>query len=117
MTAVSIQAPTAPASPLLIFRLLAEGLNEMRASRFAGVAYGIVFVLMGYAIAVIYQKVWQMTMGLSAGFFLMGPLSAAAFMTCLGKESRAKTSAFSTAFSAGRATGNRSLFSRRSSPS
>lgn len=73
MTAISIQAPAAPASPLLILSLLAEGANEMRATRFAGVAYGIIFVLMGYAIAIIYQHVWQMTMGLSAGFFLMGP--------------------------------------------
>ncbi len=73
MTAVSMQAPAAPASPMLIFRLLGEGARDMRATGFAGIAYGIVFVLMGQAIAVIYQHVWQMTMGLSAGFFLMGP--------------------------------------------
>jgi uncharacterized membrane protein len=76
MTGVSIESqaiPETPASPLLIARLLAEGAREMRATRFAGVAYGLVFVLMGYAIATIYQHVWQMTMGLSAGFFLMGP--------------------------------------------
>lgn len=73
MSAVSMEAPAAPASPLLVLRLLSEGASEMRATGFAGVAYGIVFVLMGYAITVIYEQVWQMTMGLSAGFFLMGP--------------------------------------------
>ena len=73
MNAVSMEAPATPASPLLVFRLLSEGFSEMRATGFAGVVYGIVFVLMGYAIAIIYKQVWQMTMGLSAGFFLMGP--------------------------------------------
>ncbi len=73
MTAASMQAPMMPASPFLIARLLTEGFQEMRATGFAGVAYGLVFVLMGYAISTIYQHVWQMTMGLSAGFFLMGP--------------------------------------------
>ncbi len=73
MSAVSIQAPTSPASPLLMLKLLAEGARDMRATGLAGLVYGIVFVLMGEAIAVIYQHVWQMTMGLSAGFFLMGP--------------------------------------------
>jgi uncharacterized membrane protein len=70
MTTVSLNAP---ASPLLILKLLYEGANDLRATGFAGIAYGIVFVLMGYAIAVMYQQLWQMTMGLSAGFFLMGP--------------------------------------------
>lgn len=73
MTAISTDLSGVPASPTLIFRLLSDGASDMRATGFAGVAYGIVFVLMGYAIATIYQHVWQMTMGLSAGFFLMGP--------------------------------------------
>ncbi len=73
MTAVSMQAPETPASPWLIARLLAEGAHEMRATGFAGMTYGLVFGLMGYAISTFYQHVWQMTMGLSAGFFLMGP--------------------------------------------
>jgi uncharacterized membrane protein len=45
----------------------------MRSTGFSGIAYGIVFVLMGYAIAEVYRHVWQMTMGLTAAFFLMGP--------------------------------------------
>ncbi len=62
-----------PMSPLAVFGLLVEGARDMRATGFAGVAYGIVFVLMGYAIAEVYRQVWQMTMGLTAAFFLMGP--------------------------------------------
>jgi len=73
MTAVSIDAPATPASPLLMLKLLSAGANDMRATGFAGVAYGVLFVVMGYAISVIYEHIWQMTMGLSAGFFLMGP--------------------------------------------
>ena len=62
-----------PMPPLAVFGLLVEGARDMRATGFAGVAYGIVFVLMGYAIAEVYRQVWQMTMGLTAAFFLMGP--------------------------------------------
>ncbi len=62
-----------PLRPLAIFGLLAEGARDMRSTGYAGVAYGIVFVLMGYAIAEVYRQVWQMTMGLTAAFFLMGP--------------------------------------------
>lgn len=32
----------------------------------------VIFMLMGYAIYGVYEKLWQMTMGLTAGFFLMG---------------------------------------------
>ncbi len=73
MTAVSSEASATPASPLFVLKLLAEGVSEMRATGFAGMVYGVMFVLMGYAIAIIYEHIWQMTMGLSAGFFLMGP--------------------------------------------
>lgn len=62
-----------PLHPFAIFGLLSEGVKDMRATGFYGVAYGIVFVLMGYAIAEVYRQVWQMTMGLTAAFFLMGP--------------------------------------------
>lgn len=60
-------------TPAAIFSLLAEGASDLRATAFQGVAYGIVFVLMGVAIAEVYAQVWQMTMGLTAAFFLMGP--------------------------------------------
>lgn len=62
-----------PMPPSVIFTLLVEGAKEMRATGFYGVAYGIIFVLMGFSIAALYEHVWQLTMGLTAAFFLMGP--------------------------------------------
>jgi len=62
-----------PLSPLAGFSFLAEGWQEMVKTRFRGVVYGLLFVLMGYAIQTVYQNLWQVTMGLTAGFFLMGP--------------------------------------------
>jgi uncharacterized membrane protein len=38
-----------------------------------GAYYGAFFALMGYAISYIYGSFWQATMGITAGFFLMGP--------------------------------------------
>jgi uncharacterized membrane protein len=73
MSSVTIDQPPVPMSPLAPLRLLAEGVIDMRSTGFTGVAYGLVFVLMGYAITEVYQHVWQMTMGLTAAFFLMGP--------------------------------------------
>lgn len=35
--------------------------------------YSAFFALMGYAISYIYGSFWQATMGVTAGFFLMGP--------------------------------------------
>ena len=54
-------------------RWLALGWQDMRATRFRGVYYGLTFVLMGFAVSAIYATRWQLTMGLVAGFFLMGP--------------------------------------------
>lgn len=62
-----------PMPPMTVFSLLARGASDMRATGFLGVAYGVVFVLMGYAVAILYQHVWQLTMGLTAAFFLLGP--------------------------------------------
>ncbi len=73
MAAANHETAPGPLRPAAIVGLLIEGAREMRATGFAGVAYGIVFVLMGYAIAEVYRQVWQMTMGLTAAFFLMGP--------------------------------------------
>src|SRR5690606_2365891 len=44
-----------------------------RATGFRGAFYGLVFALMGLAIFTIYETRWQLTMGLTAGFFLLGP--------------------------------------------
>lgn len=73
MTTDTNESHTGPLPPTAIFRLLADGAREMRATGYHGVGYGLVFVLMGYAVAVLYQELWQLTMGLTAAFFLMGP--------------------------------------------
>jgi uncharacterized membrane protein len=71
MSAVTEQPQQLPVTAA--FGLLAEGWREMRETQFKGVVYGVIFVLMGYAIQTVYQHLWQMTMGLTAGFFLLGP--------------------------------------------
>lgn len=53
---------------------LAKGLADMRASYFSGTFYGLVFVLFGYTLSLVYANYWKATMGLTAGFFLLGPL-------------------------------------------
>ena len=73
MAATDVEIAPGPMRPTAVVGLLVEGAREMRATGYAGVAYGVVFVLMGYAIAEVYRQVWQMTMGLTAAFFLMGP--------------------------------------------
>lgn len=55
------------------FGFLANGWKDMKASGFKGSIYGLIFALMGYAIGFVYQNLWQVTMGLTAGFFLVGP--------------------------------------------
>ena len=73
MNTLSMAVTPAPLAPKAIFGLLADGVRELRFTRFTGLAYGLVFVLMGQAILTMYAQVWQLTMGLTAGFFLMGP--------------------------------------------
>lgn len=62
-----------PMPPAAVLGLLIEGAKDLQATGFYGVAYGVVFVAMGYAITELYQTIWQLTMGLTAAFFLMGP--------------------------------------------
>lgn len=52
---------------------LKKGWSDFVGTRFRGAFYGLVFVLMGYAIVWVYAAKWQLTMGLIGGFFLMGP--------------------------------------------
>ncbi len=73
MASTNHPSRSGPMPPAAVFRLIADGAKDMRDTRFLGMAYGILFVLMGYAIAEVYEQVWQMTMGLTAAFFLMGP--------------------------------------------
>lgn len=55
------------------FRWLAAGVKDMRATRLRASFYGMMFMLMGFAISAVYETRWQLTMGLTAGFFLVGP--------------------------------------------
>lgn len=55
------------------FQWLVAGLKDMQATRLRASFYGLMFMLMGFAIAAIYKTRWQLTMGLTAGFFLVGP--------------------------------------------
>lgn len=73
MSSTTIENSAEPMSLLTPVKLLAEGAKDMRSTGFTGIAYGIIFVMMGYAITGVYQHIWQMTMGLTAAFFLMGP--------------------------------------------
>lgn len=52
---------------------LRRGWHDLLCTGMRGCFYGAVFAIMGYAIALIYGNFWQATMGLTAGFFLMGP--------------------------------------------
>jgi len=52
---------------------LSQGWNDLLCSGLRGTYYGAFFAVMGYAISIVYDNLWQATMGLTAGFFLMGP--------------------------------------------
>lgn len=67
LPAIQKVSDNAPASWLKL------GWKDFVNTRFQGAFYGLVFVLMGYAIAWVYATKWQLTMGLMGGFFLMGP--------------------------------------------
>lgn len=54
-------------------RWLALGWEDFRRTGFRAAAYGGLFALMGWLIALVYATRWQLTMGLTAGFFLIGP--------------------------------------------
>lgn len=56
------------------FTWLRKGFADMRASYFAGCFYGLVFVMLGYALSLVYENYWKATMGLTASFFLLGPI-------------------------------------------
>ena len=68
MIAVQANLPISSA-----FRWLGQGWNDFMCSGMRAAYYGAFFALMGYAIGYIYGSFWQATMGVTAGFFLMGP--------------------------------------------
>jgi uncharacterized membrane protein len=53
---------------------LIRGFADMRATYFAGCFYGLVFVILGYSLSLVYANFWKATMGLTASFFLLGPI-------------------------------------------
>jgi uncharacterized membrane protein len=66
--------PVATGLPLSApFQWLAAGARDFAATGFRAAFYGLIFALMGLTIATVYETRWQMTMGLTAGFFLLGP--------------------------------------------
>lgn len=75
--AAELPVPAVPqvrtVKPGAAFEWLARGAADLHATRYQGCFYGAVFALMGMAITTIYDVKWQLTMGLTAGFFLMGP--------------------------------------------
>ncbi len=56
---------------------LAAGWGDFRATGYRAAFYGLVFAAMGWAIGFVYETQWQLTMGLTAGFFLLGPFVCA----------------------------------------
>jgi uncharacterized membrane protein len=52
---------------------LAAGWDDFRSTGYRAAFYGLVFAAMGWAIGFVYETQWQLTMGLTAGFFLLGP--------------------------------------------
>ncbi|MEZ5729522.1 MAG: DUF2189 domain-containing protein [Burkholderiaceae bacterium] len=56
---------------------LSAAWTDLRETRYRGAFYGVLFMAMGFAIAVIYATRWQLTLALVAGFFLMGPFVCA----------------------------------------
>lgn len=58
-------------------RWLRKGWLDLRATGYRGLLYGLVFALMGIALTVLHATHWQLTMALTAGFFLLGPFVCA----------------------------------------
>jgi len=67
-------APLPASAPL---QWLAAGWQDFRHGGYRASFYGLVFACMGSAIAFVYETQWQLTMGLTAGFFLLGPFVCA----------------------------------------
>ena len=55
------------------FRWIARGWDDMGSTGFRGAFYGGLFALMGLLVTVVFATRWQLTMGVTAGFFLVGP--------------------------------------------
>lgn len=83
------RARTLPAlSPLT---WLVAGWRDFRETGFRGAFYGLVFACMGTAVQFVYQTRWQLTMGLTAGFFLLGPFVCAGLHELSRQRERGET--------------------------
>lgn len=71
-------------------RWLALGLDDLRATHWRGVFYGLVFAAMGLAIVYVYDTRWQLTMGLTAGFFLIAPFACCGLYALSRQRARAE---------------------------
>ncbi len=81
------------------FRWLARGWADLRSTGFRGAFYGAVFVAMGFAIAAIYATRWQLTMGMIAGFFLVGPFVCTGIYELSRQRERAEPVDLAASFS------------------
>ncbi|HLT25255.1 MAG TPA: DUF2189 domain-containing protein [Zeimonas sp.] len=71
--AATAAAETRPLSPLAPATWLIRGWHDFRATGYRAAFYGLLFACMGWAVRFVYETQWQLTMGLTAGFFLLGP--------------------------------------------
>ncbi len=76
-TSASPRMGPAPLSAFVPLAWLAAGWDDFRATGYRAAFYGLVFAAMGWAIGFVYETQWQLTMGLTAGFFLLGPFVCA----------------------------------------
>lgn len=95
-------------------RWLAAGWRDFRATGYRGAFYGIVFALMGIAIASIYATRWELTLALVAGFFLVGPFVCTGLYELSRQRELDRRRIWSPVSAAGAATPVRSGSSRRS---
>ncbi|MDT3679117.1 MAG: DUF2189 domain-containing protein [Burkholderiaceae bacterium] len=73
----SVRTGPAPLPALAPLGWLAAGWQDFHHTGYRAAFYGLVFASMGWAIGFVYETQWQLTMGLTAGFFLLGPFVCA----------------------------------------
>ena len=70
---------------------LQAGLQDLLRTRGLGLFYGGLFALMGLGLQTIYATRWQLTMGLTAGFFLLGPFVCTGLYELSRQRARGET--------------------------
>jgi uncharacterized membrane protein len=93
------------------FGWLALGWSDLRRAPAASLAYGAVFALMGWLIALVFRHAYEYTSALTAGFLLLGPFLATGLYDISRRLQRGERVRFSDTMSAWRANlGAFSLF-------